>query len=98
MKDDGDSPNGRGNDDRGPGPGHDLPSDGELCERITDCLAQDPRLDARGVEIHVEGGVVELTGRVEDWWAKLTAEELARRCSGAREIRNRLRIQPRYLD
>lgn len=70
-------------------------SDDKLAEDIRDILTHDPELDARDIEVEVEGGAVTLSGAVADSDAKLLAEELVETLPGVREIHNRLRVEPR---
>jgi hypothetical protein len=70
-------------------------SDDRLADDIRDILTNDPELDARDIEVEVEGGAVTLSGAVADSDAKLLAEELVETLPGVREIHNRLRVEPR---
>jgi osmotically-inducible protein OsmY len=70
-------------------------SDERLADDIRDILTNDPELDARDIEVEVEGGAVTLSGAVADSDAKLLAEELVETLPGVREIHNRLRVEPR---
>lgn len=58
----------------------------EVCERLT----EDRLLDARGVEVRVEKGVVTLAGEVPGPADVRLAEMLARDCPGVAEVRNEL--------
>lgn len=60
----------------------------DLCERLTD----DDDVDASNIEIEVKQGVVTLTGTVGERWMKHRAEDLAERCSGVRDVENRIRV------
>jgi BON domain-containing protein/SPW repeat-containing protein len=60
-----------------------------ICERMTD----DPRLDAREIDIHVQDGEVTLQGTVPDRWAKSVAESLAESVGGVRDVHNQLRVR-----
>jgi len=70
-------------------------SDEKLAHDIREILTHDPELDARDIEVEVEGGAVALSGAVADSDAKLLAEELVETLPGVREIHNRLRVEPR---
>jgi len=58
-----------------------------ICERLTD----DPRIDARDIEVQVQQQVVTLRGSVEDRLTKYAVEELDEN-AGARDIQNQLRV------
>lgn len=60
----------------------------DLCERLTD----DDDIDASDIEVQVDQGVVTLAGTVGERWMKHRAEDLAGRCSGVRDVDNRIRV------
>ena len=60
----------------------------DLCERLT----EDDRIDAREIEVRVSEGVVTLSGTVADRAMKHRAEDLAERCTGVRDVDNRIRV------
>jgi len=62
----------------------------EVCER----LLQDRLLDARGVEVTVQDGVVSLTGEVPGASDAAHAEMLARQAPGVVDVRSELRDAP----
>ena len=70
-------------------------SDDKLAQDIREILTHDPELDAKDIEVEVEGGAVTLRGAVADPDAKLLAEELVETLPGVREMHNRLRVEPR---
>jgi osmotically-inducible protein OsmY len=76
---------------RGRGPRGWRRPDGRILDDLCDRLAEDPRLDASGVEVRVEDGAVTLSGQVEDRASKRRAEECAYLVSGVRGVRNDLR-------
>jgi hypothetical protein len=49
-------------------------------------------LDADDIQVAVSGGVVTLSGSVEQRWLKHHAENLAEACSGVKDVRNELRV------
>lgn len=63
----------------------------ELCRK----LAYSDAVDVREVEVSVDGGVVELTGSVQDRRQKRWIEELAAQVSGVRDVLNRIRTAQR---
>jgi osmotically-inducible protein OsmY len=60
-----------------------------ICERLTD----DPRIDARDIEVQVKQQVVTLRGTVDDRRTKYAVEELVED-AGARDIENQLKLRP----
>lgn len=60
----------------------------DLCRR----LAYSDAVDVRDVEVDVDGGVVELSGWVQDRRQKRWIEELAAQVPGVRDVLNRIRI------
>lgn len=67
-------------------------SDDKIREEIWELLTNSADLDASGVELHVEGGEVTLTGTVDSRDARWLAEDLVSSISGVREINNRLKV------
>lgn len=61
-------------------------------EDVCDLLTEDGLLDARDIEVKVEGSEVTLKGTVPDRPSKRRAEDLAERISGVVDVHNRLRI------
>jgi hypothetical protein len=68
-------------------------SDARIEEDVNEALTRDPELDASDIEVRVNSGVVELSGRVADRWAKRRAYEDAEDCPGVREVRSHLTIE-----
>ena len=60
----------------------------EVCERLTD----DDYVDASGIEVSVEQGVVQLAGSVDDRRTKRRAEDVAESVRGVKDIQNQLRV------
>src|SRR5437868_14493003 len=60
----------------------------EVCERLTD----DDYVDASGIEVSVEQGVVLLAGSVDDRRTKRRAEDVAESVRGVKDIQNQLRV------
>lgn len=80
-------------DHRGRGPRGYARSDERILEDLHDRLTEDPRVDARGIELRVEGGEVTLSGTVTERAARHCAEDIAESVSGVRHVRNDLRVQ-----
>jgi osmotically-inducible protein OsmY len=60
----------------------------DVCEALTD----DPRVDAREIEVAVDDEVVTLTGCVRSRAEKRRAEDVALRCRGVHDVLNALRV------
>lgn len=69
-------------------------SDARLCEEVSDRLMEDRLLDARGIEVAADGGVVTLSGEVPGASDVAHAEMVARETTGVVEVRNELRFLP----
>ncbi|MBL8556721.1 MAG: BON domain-containing protein [Phenylobacterium sp.] len=86
------------NDSHGPhagkGPQAWTRDDARLREDVSDRLMEDRLIDARGVEVLVDGAVVTLVGHVPGASDVAHAELLARATPGVEEVRNRLTVEP----
>jgi hypothetical protein len=80
---------------RGRGPRGYRRSDARILEDINERLTDDPRLDASGIEVAVDGGEVTLSGTVDSREARRRAEDLAESVSGVAYVMNRLRPRQR---
>ena len=78
---------------RGIGPKNYTRSDERIREDVCERLTRDDDLDASGIEVKAEQGVVTLEGTVEERWMKHRAEDIAESCSGVREVDNRIRVE-----
>ncbi|MCQ4165591.1 BON domain-containing protein [Tahibacter harae] len=88
-------PRGRpGEDFRGRGPRGYVRSDERVREDVSECLAEDPYVDASNIDVVVREGVVTLSGSIAQRRLKHRAEDLAGACRGVREVDNRLRVAP----
>ncbi len=67
-------------------------TDDQIKAVIEAALTDDTWLDASGVQVSVQQGIVTLTGTVPSREAKRRAETLADRVSGVRDVRNTLTI------
>lgn len=76
---------------RGKGPAAQR-TDDQIKAVIEAALTDDPWLDASGVQVSVQQGIVTLTGTVPSREAKRRAEALADRVGGVRDVRNTLAI------
>jgi len=68
-------------------------ADDRIEEDINEALTDSPDLDASEIEVKVSNGEVTLSGTVTERSAKRTAEDIAERCSGVKDVRNEIRVQ-----
>lgn len=67
-------------------------NDRQLESRIVSALAVNPVTDSYEIDVDVEGGGVELSGDVDTWFEKGTADDVVARVRGVQAIDNRLRV------
>jgi hypothetical protein len=67
-------------------------SDQRILEDVCQWLADDPRVDAREIGVHVRDADVTLEGSVGDRRARRLAEDIASNVPGVRDVFNRLRV------
>ncbi len=77
---------------RGKGPRSYSRSDERITEDLNEQLMHDDDIDASDVSVRVESGQVTLEGTVPERWMKHCAEDLAERCSGVKDVDNRIRV------
>ena len=70
-------------------------SDARINEDVCDRLCDSPDIDARSIDVTVNGGEVTLSGSVSDRNQKRCAEDLIEQVSGVREVHNNLRVSDR---
>ncbi|NKJ20379.1 BON domain-containing protein [Dyella sp. SG609] len=70
-------------------------SDERIREDVCERLSEDPRIDARELEVSVQGGVVTLEGTVPSRQMKHLAEDCADRSFGVKDVENRVRVEQR---
>ena len=70
-------------------------SDARILEDVCDRLADDPRVDASEVVVHVQDADVTLEGSVSDRRARRVAEDVAADVPGVRDVFIRLRVDER---
>jgi hyperosmotically inducible protein len=75
---------------RGKGPAQRM--DDQIKAAIEDLLTEDPWLDASGIQVSVQQGIVTLAGTVPSRAAKRRAEELTDTVRGVRDVQNTLTI------
>jgi hypothetical protein len=82
-----------------PGAAADAPDEARTDERVRDdvrrWMADDARLDARAIDVHVQDGEVTLEGLVSGRGARRLAGDIAGAVPGVRSVVNRLRTGPR---
>lgn len=74
------------------GPKNYTRSDERIFDEIHDAIVRDPRLDASGVTIEVQGGKVILYGSVAHRQMKHWIEDIASECYGVSEVENKLTV------
>lgn len=79
-------------DRRGLGPRNYRRSDERIRADVCEALTDDPRVDAREIEVKVADEVVTLTGCVPNRAEKRRAEDVALRCRGVHDVLNALRV------
>jgi hypothetical protein len=68
-------------------------SNERIAEEVNERLTQHGWLDASGLEVSVENGIVTLSGEVDDYRAKRMAEDAALDVSGVGDVRNEIRVR-----
>jgi osmotically-inducible protein OsmY len=71
-------------------------SDERIREDVSDRFMEDDELNAGEIEVNVSGGIVTLTGSVDDRYQKRRAEDLAEDCPGVKDVRNELSVAHHY--
>jgi osmotically-inducible protein OsmY len=77
---------------RGRGPKNYQRPDDRIREDVCERLAEDHDVDATDIEVVVNGGVVVLSGSVQERFAKRMAEDLAESVRGVRDVENNIRV------
>jgi hypothetical protein len=78
---------------RGVGPRGYVRSDERIREQVCEALTDHDAVDARDIEVDVQGGEVILTGSVRERAMKRYAEMAAESCWGVKDVHNQLRIR-----
>jgi osmotically-inducible protein OsmY len=76
-------------------PGDKKTSDDEIAKRALNIISWDTSIPANKVQVKVEGGWITLSGQVEWYYQKVSAEEAVRKISGIKGVSNMLTIEPR---
>ncbi len=71
-----------------------LRNDAEVRQDVLDALNADMRVDSTRISVDVVNNVVILRGIVPSYFEKRTAEDIARRIKGVRDVANELRVFP----
>lgn len=72
--------------------GEGAPNDQDIENRVVSALAINPITEAYQISVDVNGGVVDLTGHVDNWFERGTADDVAARVEGVREVDNDLLV------
>lgn len=78
--------------------GRTAPSDVEVTRSVEKTLRYDPRVHAEEITVATEGGIVTLTGRIDNLPMKRYAVELAETRRGVQSIIDRLEVELERLD
>lgn len=70
-------------------------SDDEIAKRALNIISWDTSIPANKVQVKVEGGWITLSGQVEWYYQKVSAEEAVRKISGVKGVINMMTIEPR---
>ena len=70
-----------------------MKTDNELKHNVERALEWDPSIDARNIAVTAKNGVVILTGRVNSYADKWTAERIAKRVAGVVAIANEIEVK-----
>jgi len=77
---------------RGVGPKNYRRSDDRIREDVCERLTDDHYVDATGIEVNVQNGIVTLSGSVDDRMTKRRAEDVAESVRGVTDIQNQIRV------
>lgn len=75
---------------RGKGPAK--RTDEQIKSGVEEALTADSWLDASGIQVNVQNGIVTLSGTVDSRESKRRAEDFADQVSGVRDVQNNLQI------
>jgi osmotically-inducible protein OsmY len=70
-----------------------MKTDNELKHDVESALEWDPSIDARNIAVTAKNGVVILTGRVNSYSDKWTAEQIAKRVPGVVALANEIEVK-----
>ncbi|MBN2156626.1 MAG: BON domain-containing protein [Candidatus Lokiarchaeota archaeon] len=71
-----------------------VPSDSDIESNIRNLLLWNESVDSTNINVSVKAGNITLKGTVDAYWKKLTAETVAGRASGVKDIKNELAVVP----
>lgn len=71
-----------------------LRTDRELLDEIVREIRWDPRIDQAAIDVHVEQGVVTLSGQVDSATRRLAAYETVLRVRGVRRVIDNIEVAP----
>lgn len=81
----------------GRGPKNYKRSDQAIIEECNQALERDGEIDASEIEVTCNGGIVKLTGKVENRRAKRLAEECVERVYGVTDVMNELKVDKGFF-
>jgi osmotically-inducible protein OsmY len=67
--------------------------DAVICQQILEAVRREPELASADVNVAVTGGVATLTGFVHSYFAKLAAEDAAKRVAGVEGLANDIQVK-----
>jgi len=73
---------------------HELTTDENLREEIVRAIGLEPEVQSADINVAVQDGVATLTGFVHSYFAKLAAEEAAKRTPGIQGLANDIQVKP----
>lgn len=71
-----------------------LPTDMQIQEDVRNALRRDPDVDASKVSIHVDAGIVTITGTVKSYYEKMLVDQIAFNTIGVYDVINKSTIVP----
>ncbi|HNY64231.1 MAG TPA: BON domain-containing protein [Deltaproteobacteria bacterium] len=77
-----------------PPPHFPVPGDPEIASKVRSLLEWNPNIDARGIDISVDRGLVTLMGTVESIWQKHSAGRIAEDVAGVVGVNNEISVEP----
>jgi osmotically-inducible protein OsmY len=77
-----------------PAAGADNVSDDQLFDNVRIRLANDREVGGERIDVKVENGVVELTGKVTTEKQKERAAKIAKKVKGVKSVVNRIQVSP----
>jgi osmotically-inducible protein OsmY len=70
-----------------------MKTDSEIQKNVIDELKWEPALNASEIGVAVKDGIVTLTGTVDSYWKKMSAEKAAKRVAGVRAVAQEVEVE-----